>query len=128
VDDTARGHIQAMERGTAGESYIIAGPVHTLVEVLQIAHRITGIPGPRLRLPPPMMQATATLIEPVEHLLPLPQTYSAEALRSSAGATYLGTNAKAKRELGFTVRPIEEGLRETLTYEMRQLGLAPPAV
>ena len=34
VDDIARGHILAMDLGQPGESYIIAGPRHTFVEVL----------------------------------------------------------------------------------------------
>jgi len=37
--------------------------------------------------------------------------------------TYLGSNAKARRELGFAPRPLEEGLRETLRHEMRLLGI-----
>jgi nucleoside-diphosphate-sugar epimerase len=28
--------------------------------------------------------------------------------------TYLASNEKAKRELGYSVRPLEKGLRETL--------------
>ena len=31
------------------------------------------------------------------------------------------------RELGWTVRPLEEGLREALTHDMSALGLAPPS-
>ncbi|HET8679291.1 MAG TPA: hypothetical protein VFM39_04170 [bacterium] len=42
-----------------------------------------------------------------------------------AGVTYLGSNARAARELGFSARPLEEGLSETLTHEMRVLGLPP---
>ena len=49
-----------------------------------------------------------------------------ENFRFLAGTTYLGSNAKAKRELGFTARPLEEGLRETLFHEMRLLGMEPP--
>ena len=30
VDDTARGHILAMDKGRPGETYIIAGSVHTI--------------------------------------------------------------------------------------------------
>ena len=41
-----------------------------------------------------------------------------------AGVTYLGTNEKAKHELGFSARPLSDGLREMLQYEMQQLGLA----
>src|SRR2546425_9352230 len=32
VEDTARGHLLAMDKGVAGESYIIAGPRHSLIE------------------------------------------------------------------------------------------------
>ena len=40
-----------------------------------------------------------------------------------AGTTYLGNSAKAELELGFKVRPLEEGLRETLAHEMKLLGM-----
>ena len=46
-----------------------------------------------------------------------------EYLRVTAGTTYIATSAKAERELGFTVRPLDEGLRETLLYEMQRLGM-----
>jgi hypothetical protein len=41
-----------------------------------------------------------------------------------AGATYLGSSAKAEREIGFTARPLEEGWAETLKYEMALLAHA----
>ena len=124
VEDTARGHLQAMEKGRAGESYIIAGPPCTLVAALQLAEQITGIKAPRLRGAPGMLRLLSQLTSVVEKVLPLPAQYSAETLRVSAGATYLGNSAKAERELGFTARPLAEGLRETLRYEMRMLGLS----
>ena len=37
--------------------------------------------------------------------LPLPAEYSAEGLRVIAGPTYLGSNAKARRELGYAAAP-----------------------
>ncbi len=39
-----------------------------------------------------------------------------------AGTTYIGDNAKAKRELGFDPRPLRLGLAEALRWEMAQLG------
>jgi nucleoside-diphosphate-sugar epimerase len=44
-------------------------------------------------------------------------------LRVSAGVTYIGSNAKARRELGYNPRPLEEGLPEILNEEMRLLGM-----
>jgi nucleoside-diphosphate-sugar epimerase len=123
VEDTARGHILAMDKGKPGESYIIAGPVHTLIDALKIAEQITGVPGPRLHPSPGLLKLAAALSGVVGAVVPLPELYTAEMLRVSAGVTYLGTSEKAKRELGFKVRPLEEGLRETLLHEKRLLGM-----
>ncbi|MGH2369967.1 MAG: NAD-dependent epimerase/dehydratase family protein, partial [Chloroflexota bacterium] len=126
VEDVARGHVLAMERGQPGECYFLAGPAHTLQEALEIAERITGIPAPRLHPPQPAIQTLAAVASLVERAVPLPETYSAESLRIMAGVTYLGQNAKAKRELGFQPRPLQEGLRETLLHQMQRLGIELP--
>lgn len=123
VDDIARGHILAMEQGKVGESYIIAGPTHTLIEGMQLAQKITGVPMPRLRMSPGMMKAMSATMGVVEKVFPVPADYSAEYLRISAGVTYIGSNAKARRELGYTPRPLEEGLTETLQHEMKLLSM-----
>ena len=60
---------------------------------------------------------TAALVRPVEAVVPLPPNYSAEYLRVAAGVTYVASAARAERELGWTARPLEEGLRETLAAE-----------
>jgi dihydroflavonol-4-reductase len=52
---------------------------------------------------------------------------SAEYLRVNAGVTYLGNNEKARQELGIQMRPLKEGLRETLLLEMEKMGMKPPA-
>lgn len=110
VEDTARAHILAMERGRAGETYIIAGVPHTLIEVFDLAERITGIRAPRFHASPGFLRALAALSR-------------SERLRDLAGVTYLGNNAKARKEIGFDPRPLETGLRETLQHEMQLLGI-----
>ena len=123
VDDIARGHILAMEQATAGSTYIIAGPTHTLVEAIQLAQKITGIPTPRIQAPPAVMKAMSATMGVVERFVSVPDDYSAEYLRASAGVTYRGSNAKAKRELGYQPRSLEDGLTETLHHEMHLLGM-----
>lgn len=123
VEDTARGHLLAMERGKIGQSYFLTGPAHTLSEALQIAERITGIKAPRIEAAPGMLNAMSALMGLVETVIPISGQYSSETLRVSAGVTYLGGSAKAERELGFAARSLEEGLRETLAYEMKLLGI-----
>src|SRR5213594_766424 len=110
VEDTARGHLLAMEKGSVGQAYILAGWPHTLIDAFSLAERITGIPAPRFHASPVLLRAMAAMSR-------------SERLRVAAGVTYLGSNAKARRELGFAPRPLEEGLRETLRHEMRLLGI-----
>jgi nucleoside-diphosphate-sugar epimerase len=40
-----------------------------------------------------------------------------------AGTTWHADSIKAERELGIDHRPLEEGLREYLEWEMEQLGM-----
>ena len=126
VDDTARAHLLAMEKGQVGANYFICGPAWTFVEALKLAERITGVPAPHMVAAPGMLKALSALMGMVEKVASLPEAYTAEYLRVSAGVTYIGDNAKAKRELGFNPRPLEEGLRETLFHEMKRLGMTAP--
>ena len=123
VDDIAHGHILAMEKGISGQSYIIAGARHTFVNAMKLAQQATGIPAPSMIAPPALMKAMAGMMGVVEKIVPVPESYSAEYLRVNAGVTYLGTNAKVVRELGYNPRSLEEGLPETLQYEMQLLGM-----
>jgi nucleoside-diphosphate-sugar epimerase len=90
---------------------------------MQLAQKITGVPMPRLRMSPGMMKAMSAAMGLVERVFPVPADYSAEYLRISAGVTYIGSNARARRELGYAPRPLEEGLTETLQHEMKLLGM-----
>ncbi len=124
VDDVAHAHLLAMQSGQAGQKYIIAGPQHTFIEALEMAERISGVPMPALRLNPAAMKTMSALMGIVEKFTPLPEDYTAESLRTIAGVTYIASNAKAQRELGYHPRPLVEGWPETVRYEMHSLGLA----
>lgn len=121
VDDVVTGHLSAMARGRVGQDYIIGGPVHTLEDAFRVAQTLTGIPAPRACLPPALLRRAAGLVGRLETVFALPGAYTAEGLRSSAGVTYIGTNDKARRELGYSPRPLGEGLKETLEAEQARL-------
>jgi nucleoside-diphosphate-sugar epimerase len=125
VEDTAGGHLLAMEKGRTGQSYVIAGEPHTYVDAFRTAERIVGIPAPRVQVPSGPLKGLAKAVAVVERFLPLPPTYSSEYLRVAAGATYLAGNAKARAELGFAPRTLEEGFREVLPAERANLAAAP---
>lgn len=114
VDDAARGHLQALESGTPGESYILGGPVHTLIEALQIAARLLDVPPPRVHLSPGLVRLAATVMKGISALLRVPTQLHPEVLRAAAGVTYLGDDTKARRQLGWAPRSLEDGLGQTL--------------
>ena len=123
LDDAAQGLRLAMEHGTPGESYLLTGPVHTFEDAFAIAARIAGKRPPFFHPRPIMMRGAAKLVSLLEGWdvrVPI----ASETLRLMAGSTWIGSSAKAERELGFTVRPLEEGLRHTIEHELRRLGMA----
>jgi len=123
VEDVARGLRQAMESGRPGESYLLTGPIHTYQDAFALAAAIAGKRPPPVHPPPLLMRAAARVASLLERMNMRPR-YSSSTLRLMAGTTWIGSSAKAERELGFTARPLEEGLRQTIEYELRQLGMS----
>ena len=122
VEDAARGHILAMEKGKPGETYIISGPRHTFEEAFDIAAEIAKVKKPRFHPRPAMMRFAARMMDVLGSVVALPPAYQPESLRVLAGTTYFGSNDKAVRELGYTTRPLVEGLTQTIEHELRMLG------
>jgi nucleoside-diphosphate-sugar epimerase len=121
VDDIARGHVLAMERGQPGRNYFLAGPVHTLTSAIELASELTGIPAPRGRMHPAVLRVAASAMAMADRIVRVPPAYTSEGLRVIAGVTYLGSGERAKRELGWMPRPLREGLAETLEHERSQM-------
>lgn len=122
VADTARAHVRAMDRGTPGEEYVVAGHPLTLVEAFDVAEALTGIPAPRA-VSPAWFLAGSHVAGQLERVVDLPQDVRAESLRVLAGVTYLGDNEKAHEELGLSHRPFEVGFAETLAALAEEVGV-----
>lgn len=118
VEDVARAHLQAMQFGRAGESYIVGGEPSTVREVLTRAGRLVGRRLPPIPVPPWMVWPAAAVTRAVGVVVPRLRP-TADRLRVAAGVTYLGSDAKARAELGFTPRPLDEGLPGTVEWLLR---------
>ena len=117
VDDVVDGHVRAMEEGTPGEEYIIAGPCHTFKDAFETAARVAGKDLKAVFVAPGLLRTLASVMAVVEKALPVPAGYSAEAMRATGGTTYYGDNGKAKRELGYAPRDLEQGFRDLFAAE-----------
>ncbi len=122
VDDIVEGHLLAMDKGKVGERYIICGEPKKLIDAFRLAQQITNVPMPSFTLNAGMVKVMAGIMDVVNRVIPLEGQMHPEQLRSLT-ATYIGTNAKARRELGYNPRPLAEGLRQMLEYNMDSLGM-----
>lgn len=125
--DLVEGHILTMQRGRKGERYIFSTEYKSLPDMMQIWERITGRPGPRLKVPAPLMEAIAEVVSPVlSYLAPdFPQRLTPSAVR----LLRLGRHAditKAKTELGYTPTTVEEACREAYQFFARRGAIHSP--
>jgi dihydroflavonol-4-reductase len=116
VRDVAAGLILAMERGKVGHRYILGGESIPLKKLLEYVAAISGRDSLRVPVPGRLAEVTAAILEfMADHVTHNPPSATAEAVRIALRSTALSTE-RAQRELGYTPRPIESALRETITY------------
>jgi dihydroflavonol-4-reductase len=123
VQDVARGHLLADERGRVGERYILGNRNFTMTRLFADLGRLSGVQPPALKLPVPVALAIATAGERLGQAgLPAPVEVRAASLNWSF------SNRKAKRELGWRTSPHEDCLEETIAWYRTRDGvdLAPP--
>jgi nucleoside-diphosphate-sugar epimerase len=113
VMDVAQGHILAMERGRSGATYMICGPPQRLRAVLNMAGVLVGKRRGPLPAPWWLLRPAAAVMRGTGYLIP-PVRGAGERLGVLAGHTYLGDDTRARREIGFSPRPLEEGLPDTV--------------
>jgi nucleoside-diphosphate-sugar epimerase len=113
VDDVADGVLLAHDKGEIGESYVLAGEQARMGELVDRAAGIAGRKPPRAAMPSALIKLSAPLGPLVGPLMGFPPNLR-ELIRVSDGVTYWARDDKARRELGFSPRDLDTGLRQTL--------------
>jgi dihydroflavonol-4-reductase len=123
VEDVARGHLLAAERGRNGEKYILGGENLTLEAMLQRLARLARLPAVRMKIPYSVAFGFALGAEAVA------RTITHRAPRASLTEVRMARkkmffdSAKARRELGYEPAPIDEGLARAIEF-FRRIGAA----
>jgi dihydroflavonol-4-reductase len=108
-DDVAAGILLALDKGVAGESYVLAGEPTRMGDLLAQLARVAGRRPPRGALPAVLVKAMVPVGRFVGPLLGFPPNLR-ELISSSDGVTFWARSDKAQRELGWAARPLDEGL------------------
>jgi dihydroflavonol-4-reductase len=118
VDDIAGGILLARDKGKAGETYVISGPVTTMREAIETVAELSGRKAPKRALPTGLMKAMVPIGPLVGKVMGQPPNLR-ELISSADGVTFWAGYEKAQRELGYSPRGMDEGLRQTLEADSR---------
>jgi dihydroflavonol-4-reductase len=116
VRDCARGHVAALEKGKSGERYILGGENLTLKQILDKLAAITGLSSPRVKLPYIFAFATGIIDETITgRMLNKEPRATVDAVRMGKKMMF-ATSAKAERELGWKIVPVDDALRRAVVW------------
>ena len=116
VREVARAHVAAIERARPGERYILGGENLTLKQILDKLAAITGLPSPTMKVP----HAVALGFAACDQFFT--GTLRGKEPRATMDAVRMGrkkmfaSSAKAERELGLQIIPVEDALRRAVDW------------
>ena len=113
--DVAAGQILAIEKGRVGERYILGNVNLGLGELLDKLHRLTGLPMPRMRIPYGLALVSAVVSEGLSAVTRKPPMAPLTGVRL-ARTSMAFDSSRARTELGWSCRPLEESLREAIDW------------
>jgi dihydroflavonol-4-reductase len=116
VKEVARGHLLAMEKARPGQRYILGGENLTLKQILDKLSTLTGLPAPSMKVPHAVAMGFAVFDQFVTG------TLRGKEPRATIDAVKMGrkkmfaSSAKAERELGYKVLPVDNALRRAVDW------------
>jgi dihydroflavonol-4-reductase len=121
VDDVARGHLLAEERGRLGERYILGGDNLTIFELFSLLAQLVGRRPPWIALGARTLTTLGWVAEMIARVQGKPPLVTRARARSLVGRYGFYDASKARRELGYTSRPARETLADAVQW-VRQQG------
>lgn len=116
VQDVVAAELLAMENGQKGERYLIAGNYHSIDEILDWLHELSGGKRPKAAIPPLLMQTIALLKDPIERRffpdkMPRFNYHSIRLLNSGKRAD----STHIQHQLGLKPTPTRQAFADALT-------------
>ena len=113
VRDVASAFVRAATEGEVGTRYPLGATNCTVAQFLKDLERLSGQRGPRIRLPRPVELVAARLMAGVLRRLGKTPDFDYETAQMSQLFWYIDSE-RSKAELGFSPRPTDETLRDTI--------------
>ena len=115
VADVAEGHLLALERGRAGERYILGGENLLLRDLLALICDVAGRRPPSIRLPVGALWPVALVMEGLARLTGMEPLVTRDYLKMARKKMFF-SSAKAIAELGYAPRPAREAVEDAVAW------------
>ena len=115
VEDVARGHVAALERGRRGERYFLCGDNVDMNGLFARLEKVAGVKAPRMHIPYAAASALGFTLWLWAELTGQPPLLTHQVV-GVFREHWAYTSEKAARELGYVPTPLEEGLRRTFEW------------
>jgi dihydroflavonol-4-reductase len=115
VEDCARGHILAEQKGRVGEKYILGNTNLTLRGIFALLEGITGLAAPRVRLPYTPILLAAYINEGIARITGKEPLIPLAGVQMAAKFMYFDST-KAVRELGLPQTPVKAALQRAVEW------------
>lgn len=113
VDDVAAGIVAVADKGRIGEAYVLGGEIATTRDLITKVTTKSGHKAPKRTVPVALVKASVPLWALLARPFGLPPNLK-ELIRGGHGVTYWASDAKARSDLGYSPRGLDEGLEQTL--------------
>ncbi len=123
VEDCARGHLLAEQKGTVGGKYILGNTNLTLREIFDVLAELTGLAAPKVRLPYTPILLAAYVNEGLSRITGREPLIPLAGVQMAAKFMYFDST-RAVRELGLPQTPVRDALKRAVEW-FRQNGYAP---
>jgi dihydroflavonol-4-reductase len=115
VEDVARGHILAAQKGRIGEKYILGNANLSMLEFYRLVADVAGMKPPRLKFPYPAVIATAYLYGLISSITRRPPVVTPALARVTRIYAYFDSY-KAVKELGMPQTPIRTTVQKAVNW------------
>jgi len=120
VEDCARGHVLAEQKGAIGRKYILGNANLTLREIFAILVEVTGLSAPKWRLPYMPILLAAYVNEGFSRITGREPLIPLAGVQMAAKFMYFD-QSRAVRDLGLPQTPVREALQRSVEW-LRQNG------
>lgn len=116
VEDVARGHLLAEKHGRRGECYLLTGHNLTIYDLIAELRRVLGMRHSMFAVPVPLARAAGWALERLADAATHQEPLITGGSVAYASQRLHFDSRKAREELGFTVRPLDETLHRAAEW------------